>query len=194
MKERLFLAAAVAALLLFSCKKDDVVIIPQPVMEYTDLHDSVVQAGKPLSTFDFDGDGFSDLRFNVTLIGDPLLGQDKSQFRVSSGIHSKLPVNSAEHVPVMNRGDIIPLANFSGYQWWLVSSVVMVERVENTGGQIWWQGNWQGAIKKYLPFQMIKNGQRHNGWVELTVDEQGEKIILHRLAMSKEPEKEIKAG
>ncbi|MES2849612.1 MAG: hypothetical protein V4685_11190 [Bacteroidota bacterium] len=194
MKGRLFLAVAVAVLLLISCKKDDVIIVPQPAMDYTDLHDSIVRYSQPPLLFDFDGDGFSDLKFGVVLVGDGSAGHDKRQFRVSSGIHSKLAVNSSEQVPIMNRGDLIPLANFSGYEWWLVSSVLMVERVENTGGQIWWQGHWQGAIKKYLPFQMIRNNQRFNGWVELTVDVPGEKIVLHRLAMCKEPEKEIKAG
>ena len=194
MKGKLFLAVAVATLLLMSCKKDDVVITPQPTMEYTNLHDSVVRYAQPPVLFDFDEDGFSDLKFGVILVGDGALGQNKRQFRVSSGIHSKLAVNTLEQVPVMSIGDSIPLSNFNGYEWWLVSSVIMVERVENTAGQVWWQGHWQGAVKKYLPFQMIKNEHRYNGWVELTVNVQEGKIVLHRLAMSKVPEKVIKAG
>ncbi len=163
-------------------------------MDYINLHDSVIMYAHLPALFDFDADGFSDLKFGVTLVGDPVLHQDKRQFTVSSGIHSKLAVNASSYVPVMNKGDLIPIENFNGYEWWLVSSVLLVERVENAGGDIFWQGHWKGVVKKYLPFQMIKNDRRYNGWVELTVNTEQEKIVLHRLALCKEAEEEIAAG
>jgi len=46
----------------------------------------------------------------------------------------------------------------------------------------------------YLPLQIIIEGKRHNGWIELTADQQNERLILHRAAISKSPEKIIKAG
>lgn len=193
----LILMAAVT--LFVSCKKEKGILfppvaVPQPAMDYINLHDSAIEYAKPVTVIDLDGDGFSDLKFGVVLVGDPINQQDKRQFTVSSGIHSMLPVNAIGQVPVMSKDDLIPLDNFDGYSWWLVSSVLMVQRIENINGDISWVGPWKGAIKKYLPFQMLKNNQRHNGWIELSVDVAQQKIVLHRLALSKEGEKQIKAG
>jgi hypothetical protein len=38
------------------------------------------------------------------------------------------------------------------------------------------------------------NKQRFNGWIELSFDTNGEKIILHKAAISKMPEKYVIAG
>ena len=57
-----------------------------------------------------------------------------------------------------------------------------------------WDGHWKNAAHKFLPYQVVVNGKRQNGWVELTADIANEKIILHNAAITKEPEKIIKAG
>ncbi|HMO61836.1 MAG TPA: hypothetical protein PKC39_12560 [Ferruginibacter sp.] len=202
MKYKLSIALAVAAcLLFFSCKKENSrtppVVDPGSGIEYFNLHDTVVHYGSTPISFDFDGDGFSDLRFSVALIGDPILKQDIRTFRVSTGIHSKLAVSSnTEHIPMLPHGAVIPLEDFDGYQWWLVSSAILVERIENATGQIWWQGQWKDAKNKYLPFQLIDADtlKRYTGWVELTVDINTEKIILHRMALSRVAEKLVRAG
>ena len=94
----------------------------------------------------------------------------------------------------MNKGENISLENFKGYDWNLVSAVMLVERWENATGQITWHGNWKGAVKKYLPFQIVIDSMRHTGWVELSIDIASQKVVLHRAAYTKVPEKEIKAG
>lgn len=199
MTNKLFAMTAMAASLLVSCKKEDAILVPPiptplPEMVYTDLYDSAIRYQQPVTVFDFDKDGFSDLKFGVVLVGDPIQQQDKRQFTVSSGIHSKLAVNIASQSPVMNKADLIPVADFNGYKWWLVSSVLLAQRIESINGAITWEGEWKAAVKRYLPFQMIKNNLRYNGWVELSVDITQEKIVLHRLALCKEAETAIKAG
>lgn len=199
MTNKLFAIAATAACVFASCKKEAPVNLPpvpnpSPAMVYIDLHDSAIRYQQPVTAFDFDNDGFSDLKFGVVLVGDPIQQQDKRQFMVSSGIHSKLAVNMASQSPVMNKAEMIPIADFNGYHWWLVSSVLLVQRIESMDGAITWEGDWKTAAKKYLPFQMIKNNQHYNGWVELSVDVLQEKVILHRLALCKEAETAIKTG
>ncbi|MBL0357102.1 MAG: hypothetical protein IPP72_09540 [Chitinophagaceae bacterium] len=198
MTNNLIKAVTLAAIVLVSCEKENEhkppVAIPVPEMELIDLHDTAIRYGKPVTVIDLDGDNHSDLKFAVILVGDPILQQDKHQYTVSSGVNSKLAVNSSEQAPVMNKGTVIPLADFNGYKWWLVSSVMMIQRIENMNGAIIWEGHWKDAVKKYLPFQLIKNNQRYNGWVELSVDVLQEKIVLHKIAVSKEAEREIKAG
>lgn len=202
MKYKLITAIAVAAcLLFFSCKKvgntRPPVFTPGTGIDSFNLQDSALRYGEPPILFDFDKDGFADLKFAVVLVGDPVLQQDRREFRVSSGIHSKLAVNAAtEHVPVLDSGDWIPVDNFDGYNWWLVSSAILVQRVETADGAISWNGHWKEAVKKYLPFQLISvnTSQRYAGWVELTVQVAEEKIVLHRMALSRVAEKRIRAG
>ena len=198
MTKRLCTAIAVAvSLLLLSCKKESTPIPPAepaPGMEYITIGDSVIRYGNKIILFDFDGDGFSDLKFGVVLVADPVEQKVKHQFRVASGISTKFAVSDMLGVPVMNKGEQVPLDNFNGYEWWLVSSVILMQRIEDINGAITWEGQWKGAIKKYLPFQLIKNGKPHTGWAELTVNTNEEKIILHRVALSKEPEKLVRVG
>ena len=189
----------IATTLFLSCKKNDARRIPLPTdpaeeITYTDLHEKEIKYNEPATIIDIDQDNTTDLIFSVWLVGDPVLKQDKQQFRISSGINTSMAVNVNEEVPAMVKNDLIPIANFNGYNWFKVSSIILVQRIENENGVISWHGNWQGAVKKYLPLQLEKNNQRYNGWVELTVDTANQKLVLHRLAMSKKSEKNIKAG
>jgi hypothetical protein len=199
MTNKLFSVTVIAAGLLLSCKKEDGIHVPPvanpvPEMVYTNLHDSAIRYQQPVTVFYFDNDGFADLKFAVVLVGDPINQQDKRQFIVSSGIHSKLAVNTASQSPVMNKSDLIPVSDFNGYKWWLVSSVLLAQRIENINGTIMWEGDWKATVKKYLPFQMTRNNKHFSGWVELSVDITQEKVILHKLALCKEAESAIKAG
>jgi hypothetical protein len=189
----------IAITLLASCGKEDVKSAPVPAdpvteITYKDLAEKEVKYNEPATVIDLDGDNQSDLIFGVLLVGDPLQQQDKRQFRVSSGINTNLAVNAIEQVPSMIKDETIPLSGFNGYNWFKVSSVILVQRIEDVQGAITWNGTWKGAVKKYLPFQLLKNNQRFNGWIELSVDIAAEKLVLHRLAISKLAERLIKAG
>lgn len=196
-----FTKGALALLILFaSCRKEDSASGPGPVIPppseniSIDLGEKEIQYGASPVLLDFDNDGTRDFLFNVTLVGDPAMGIAKRKFMASSGVNSLFAVNENEEVPCMNKGENIPLNDFNGYNWNLVLSVQLVERWENMTGGITWHGNWKGAVKKYLPFQIMINNKRHIGWVELSIDITNQKVILHKAAYSKEPEKEIKAG
>jgi hypothetical protein len=180
---------------LASCKKEtDTLPLPVDEMEYVDLNNREIRHNSRSAIIDLNKDNEPDLIFGVMLVGDPLHNLDKTQYRVGSGIFSRLPVNHLEQVPMLNKTDTVFLTNFNGYDWYEISSVILVEKVENLAGTIVWRGNWQTAAKNYLPVQVIKNGKRFTGWVELTVDITTEKITLHRTAINKRPEKSTRAG
>lgn len=193
-----FTIGAMALLTLFvSCKKEESakgpVVAPVEAIRI-DLGQKEIEYGAAPVLLDFDNDGTRDFIFNVTLVGDPLMGVVKRKFMAGSGIQSLFAVNEQQQVPCMNKGENISLENFNGYEWNLVSAVMLVERWENMAGDITWHGNWKGAVKKYLPFQLNINNKRHNGWVELTIDIASQKVVLHKAAYTRQPEKEIKAG
>lgn len=195
MNKNFFLFAVLTAVLFTSCKKKEVELPSSPAeMIYVNLNDRVVAYQQPSVILDIDNNNEIDFVFGVLLVGDPILEQDKRQFRVSSGVHTRLAVNAIEETPVKENGETVFLSSFNGYNWYEVSSIILVQRIEGMYAPIFWEGNWKTANRKYLPFQLVKNNQRYNGWLELTVDIAQEKIILHKAAYSILPEKNIRAG
>lgn len=187
--------SATFLLSLGSCKKETTTVIePRPEMQYFNLQNREIKANAPGFFIDVNGDGRKDLAFTTSLVGDPLEQVDKLQFLVSSYIEVNLPVNNNEEIPVLNKGQSIVTENFDGYQWFELSSIILVQKITSLTAPPTWQGHWKGATYKYLPYQVITNGRRYNGWVEVSVDVTGEKLILHQAAVSKEAEKTVKAG
>jgi len=181
-----------------SCKKEKQApgtpAIPAAEMEYFNLMDREIKANAPSFSIDVNHDGRKDLAFGTLLVGDPINQVDKLQFLIASNIQVNLPVNDSEEVPVMNNGDEILPADFNGYRWFELSSVVLVQKVISFTAPDVWEGHWKNAVHSYLPYQVAENGKRYNGWVELSTNLTGEKIILHRAAVCKEANRVIKAG
>lgn len=197
MKINFTIGAIVFITLFASCKKEKSgsgTVVPLVETIKIDLAQKEVKYGSAPVLLDFDKDGTRDFIFNITLVGDPVLGVDKRKFMAGSGVNALFAVNDNQEAPCMNRNDIIPLENFDGYHWNLVLSVMLVERWEDGAGNITWHGNWKAAVKKYLPFQLNINNKKHNGWLELSIDITNQKVVLHKAAYTRYPEKEIRAG
>jgi len=193
---RNIITTAVLLLFITACKKDKKEIpdpVPsQPGMSYFDLKDSTVSLGG-LNVLDLDRDGKYDLFCSTLLVGDPVLMQDKWQWLVNSSLEANLPVKN-EIVPAMEKGTIIPVQDFSGYGWFNASSIVLAQKVIGLIQPPFWEGAWKGASHQYLPFQLVRPGGLYNGWVELSFNQAGEKVILHKAALSKISNTGIKAG
>jgi len=172
--------------------------IPEPgnnaQIRYTNLADRTIAFGRSPIVLDLNGDNQYDLFFSTQLVGDPIYQEDKKQFLATSHIDTYILVNFTEQFPVLALGQHIPLQDFNGYTWYNAASSVLMERIENINGNISWRGNWLTANKRYLPVQVHKNGQRFNGWIELTVDVNNQQITLHKMAIHTIPETPIRAG
>jgi len=163
-------------------------------MEYFNLDNREIKSNSPGFLIDVNHDGRKDLAFTTLLVGDPVNQVDKLQFLISTNIEVNLPVNGNEEIPVMNKGESIAIENFNGYQWFELSSILLVQKIISFIAPPVWEGHWKNAVHRYLPYQVVVNGKPYNGWVELSVDIAGEKVLLHKAAISKEPNKTIKAG
>lgn len=180
-----------------SCKKHSKVpgLPTAPAsMEYFNLNNREIKSNAPGFSIDVNYDGRKDLAFTTLLVGDPINQVDKLRFLVSSNIDVNLPVNANEEIPVMSKGESIVPVNFNGYQWVELATIILVQKTISLAEPPLWDGHWKNAEHKYLPFQVFVNSKVYNGWVELSVDIAGEKIILHKAALSKEPDKIVKAG
>ena len=192
------LCALMLTLGVSSCTKEKkpvpVPVTPPLQMEYFNLGDKEITADAPGFLLDVNHDGRRDLAFTTLLVGDGINQVDKVQFLISSNIKVNLPVNESEEIPVMSRGDLVVPGNFSGYQWFELSSILLVQKVISFTAPPVWEGHWKTAVHKYLPYQLVVDEKIYNGWVELSVDIPHEKIVLHKAAICKEANKTVKAG
>ncbi len=195
-----FTAASFIMLAATACKKPTVYnpIIPEPgkdqQIRYTNLNNREVLFGRNAAVLDVNQDGQYDIIFGTQLVGDPIYQVDKRQFLASAHIDTYIPVNFAEQFPSLSFGQLIPLHDFNGFTWYNASSAVLMERWEDIHGNISWRGNWHTPTPKYLPIKIKSNGRNYNGWIELTVDRNTQKIILHKMAVHTIAESPIRAG
>jgi len=197
MKTNYILASLAIIISFTSCKKEEVVKPPveqQPEMEYFDLNNREIRANHPGFLFDVNSDGRNDLAFTTLLVGDPIEEMDKLQFLILTNIGVNLPVNSKEEIPVLGKGDQIITESSGSYQWFDLASIMLVQKNTSLMQDPFWTGHWKNALNKYLPYQMIVDGKKYNGWIELSVDIIQEKIVLHKAAISKVANVNVKAG
>ena len=187
--------ALVLAIILSACSKPTPVK-PTPVspnMTYLNFSDTAILFDRNAS-FDLDGNGEKDIRFSTLLVGDPISQQDKKQWLAVCSFNTNLPVNTNENIPVLNLDDQIPTNNFSGYNWYNATGIVLSQKVIGVSAAPFWEGAWKDASHRFIPIQLKKNSLLYNGWVEVSFDKLQEKLILHKSAMSQEAAKTVLAG
>ena len=182
--------------LLSACSKTPVKPPPtpdKPTMIYKDLSDYAVMFDQTVS-FDLDGNGGNDIRFGTVRLGDPLSNQDRMQWLAVCSFYTSLPVNINENIPVLNLNDSIPINDFSGYSWYNATGNVLCQKVISVSAPPYWEGAWKDASHRFIPIQLNKNNLLYNGWIEVSFDKLQEKIILHKSAVSEQPDKSVFAG
>lgn len=187
-----------AVLGLGACKKDGTPgpskpAKPQPGMIYTDLQNRELKF-QQAQVIDLNQDGTADIGFSTWYIGDPVEHEDEVLFFAGSYIHSHLLMDEANSSPVFKPGDEIPVNNYPGHAWYQVAQVEMAMKNTPASGQPYWEGAWKQVNHQYLAIQVVKEGKRYNGWIEVSFDTAGEKLVLHKAAISKEAEKAVVAG
>ena len=190
-----YLFSALLLIIIAGCKKDPADHpTPGPVhpeMLYKDLGNFEVSKGHS-QILDIDNDGITDCSFSVQLVGDPIMKVDKLQYYVFSRIKRNLLNDQNDESPILNKYDLIKNEH-PGYTWYELSSIVLAQKIISDGGNSW-IGLWKNADHKYLPFQIVKDGNLYHGWIELSMNTVTEKLVLHRSGISTEANKEVKAG
>jgi hypothetical protein len=193
MKNIFFLV--ILTVVMFSCNDKEDIPPPQPEPEtpmlYTDLANREVKRG-PYQGIDADNNGSLDFAFYVLPIGDPILKQDKFRFLLASSINSLLFVDGDNLSPIREKGHVIKTGNELPFEWFEVSEVFLAEKIVEDNNSFHWEGPWKNVDHKYISIQIKKTDGRYNGWIEFSFDTNNEKIILHKAAISKEANKEVK--
>jgi len=182
-----------------SCKKSTV--DPDPAeppfadaeMTYIDLTGKSVPMDKSLS-IDFDLNGRYDIIFRTERHSFDGNTKSADVFLVNNGVACNLAFNPADDTtPDLQKGDKISRADLPKHEWYPVLEFTLMRKV-SAATQTYWEGSWKDRDHRYLPLEMIINGQTHLGWVELFADTNSGKIILYRAAVSKMPQTRIRAG
>jgi hypothetical protein len=192
-----WIAVVFSLFIITACSKPVAPVPPveetHPQMSYIDLADTAIVFGRGAS-FDLDVNGEKDIYFITQLVGDPINQQDKRQWLASGSFNSNFAVNATESIPVMQSNDNIPLTSFSGYNWFNASEILLTQQIISMNIPPYWTGDWKEVTHRFMPIQIKKSNALYNGWVELSFNIVNEKLILHKAAICKEPNKAIKAG
>lgn len=191
--KRILLAALVIGLA--ACEKEPVSNTPaHPQMTYRDLSATVVNITTPAGV-DINGDGPSDVWFDIWPTRDEALGRDFHRFTVTPGEGARLLVNAANGTPIIPQGGAIKLYGENGYEWKAPATADLAKRTLVRGVFApAWEGAWKDVQHKFLAVQLTANGVFYNGWIELSFDTAREKVVLHRSGISREAGREVIAG
>jgi hypothetical protein len=181
-----------------SCSKDPIPVqTPPPTGSetiITNLNDMEIPFWGRIETIDFDGDRFPEFIFEIVPVGDGINRLDKFCYNVKTTRNTALPINEMDQVPVVTKGNQIPLTDFKGYEWWAGNEITLFQKIVSQNGATWWEGNWTDKELKYLPFQVLRTDGVYAGWLEISTSTQTEKAIIHRTGISKKPNVAVKAG
>ena len=182
-------------LLVYACKKDNENPPPEPTMEYLDLKNAEVKDGL-FQRVDVGEINSTDFTFTTRVVTDPTLNQTKFQFLVTCRLDSYVMlVTGTQTGKKFMKGDSIRMVAAPGSTWTAFSIMHMAEKVTPAAGATYWQGEWKDASRHFLPIKVtMKSGKVHTGWIELSMDITNEKMILHKAAISLEPDKNVRAG
>jgi hypothetical protein len=179
---------------LASCKKDVTIEPGTPKMTYTDLSSKVINITTPAGV-DINGDGASDVWFEIFHTRNKNLKQDVHRFVASPSEESKLLVNDQNGTPIINNGNGIYNIQNAGYLWETGMQTELATRTLIEGEALpTWEGAWKDVQHKYLAVQVTKNGLVYNGWIELSFDTPKERIVLYRSGLSQEAGVAVVAG
>jgi hypothetical protein len=162
-------------------------------MLYTDLQNQEMKQNKP-QFIDLDKNGSNDIGFATWFIGDPIEKEDEVLFFAASYEHSNLLAGDNNNSPVFKLGDTIPVGNKGAYSWYQVAQIEMARKNIGLQNPPYWELDWKQVSHKYLAIQVVRDNKRYNGWIELSFDTAGEKLILHKAAICKEANKAVIAG
>ena len=181
--------------LLVACKKvpqQNPTPIPAVGMDTTNFNNREIVFRKNISA-DLNHDGIKDFYVQTLHVGDALLQREYKQFRLGTNLGTDFPINQNEEIPILPKGHVIAHNSFYNYNWYEVASIVVAQKVI-TSDRSWWEGIWKDQFQQYVPLRIHKNGKIYYGWVELSFDSLNEKLILHRAAVSKDPDVQVSAG
>ncbi|WP_336518444.1 hypothetical protein [Pollutibacter soli] len=178
--------------LMISCRKNDDLWI-NPPMKYRDLNNQVVGENGRL-VLDLNEDGKNDFRFSEWEYASNAENAMVQEFYVFTYEDSYTLTSWNEFSQALNRDQVIAVQAPVNFEWANVSQTNFAKQIRPTGGPNTWLGPWKDVQHKFLPVQITIAGERHNGWIEISMDTGRKELTLHRAAWSEKSDEAVLAG
>jgi len=177
-----------------ACNKSSVETpVTQPVMDYTTFNQEI-PFGQAFYV-DIDNNSSKDFLFYTIKAGDAALKKDYHYYQVSSSYGASVAVDTGNvQTPVLARNAVISASMPTGINWFNASGATLTRKVTGTAGMPFWEGGWKNANHQYVAVRVTRANANYYGWLELSFDADAGKAILHRSAICREAETEVKAG
>lgn len=188
------IVAALTMITIISCGKKEPISTPKAI-EYVNLNHTAVTTNNVLS-IDLDKNGTTD--FVVTKeLRETNAGQDDIlEFRVIGAQQNRVLVQTDGTPARKDAGSIIRTEDEQGFSWDATTPAVIINRVLTPDpANSYWEGSWLQQFNKYLPIQLLKEGKKYNGWLQLSFsNELPSRIVVHDAAFNKIADQPIQAG
>lgn len=150
----------------------------------------------PAVLFDLNADNRPEIVLYTQLVGDPVLQEDKWQFRLGTNLSTALAVNALEETPSWNRGDTISVTYPLGsYQWYVASDLVLVQEITPMLPRtIYWTGQWQQPEIKYIGFHWMSDQGRCVGWIAVRTNKTLRQVEVVQAGVFQAGETQTRAG
>jgi hypothetical protein len=187
-----FILAGLIAL--SACHKTaDAPAVTHPQMDYTEINQEI-SFGQAIYV-DPDNNGSQDFLFYTIKTGDPGLAKEYYQYHFGSSYAASVAVDSlTDQTPALTKNAAISGTMPAGLQWYNASGVMMTRKVVSHTGAPSWEGPWANAHHQYLAIRILRAGLLYYGWLEVSFNTATEKTIVHRAAICRQADVEVKAG
>jgi len=167
--------------------------VTHPVMDYTEFNQEI-PFGQAFYV-DIDNNSSKDFLFYTIQSSDPILKKDYHYYQVGSSYGASVAEDTSNaQAPVLDKSAAISVNMPAGINWFNASGVTLARKVTGTTGTPFWEGGWKNASHQYVAVRVTRAELNYYGWLEVSFDAAAGKTILHRAAICREAEKEVKAG
>lgn len=185
---------AMTMMSIISCSEKEPISPPKSIL-YINLNNTAVTSNNVLS-IDLDSDGTTDFVVTKELRETDAGQDDILEFRVIAAQQNRVLVQDNGTPARKEAGVIIRSEDENGYQWDATTPAVIINRMLTPDpANSYWEGSWLQQFNKYLPIQLLKEGKKYNGWLQLSFsDVLPSRIIVHDAAFNKIADQPIQAG
>lgn len=185
---------AMTMMSIISCSEKEPISPPKSI-QYINLNNTAVTSNNVLS-IDLDTDGTTDFVVTKELRETNAGQNDILEFRVIAAQQNRVLVQENGTAARKETGVFIRSDDENGYQWEATTPAVIINRVLTPDpANSYWDGTWLQQFNKYLPIQLLKEGKKYNGWLQLSFsDVLPSRIIVHDAAFNKIADQPIQAG
>lgn len=181
--------------LLAGCKKDSAHQPEEGGLKLIELNNKQVLPGEYFY-LDLDSNAVSDFVFGQSEYFSVIEQAFKLDFHINSYKHSFVLSPLTDFLPPLAPGVRISNKTSADLEWCNISQLNLVTKTTVPAtGVSGWVGSWINQSNQYIPVKIFSTDNKtYLGWIEVSMNIETEIITVHRAALSRAPERDVKMG